>query len=147
MTAKYDVHGAASIFAAAHHQRMREAYAKDQVAAAKALCLEVLEAAAGRGFEVAPDGDLGWQVSAGRQKGSARVCISDQGDIQVTTRQLESPRPLKIRYDAAANVFVATEDSCGNPATCLAGAIVAALDEGWDRDSRLNLRPFRPNES
>ena len=136
MTPKYDVHGAASIFAAAHHKRMRDAYAKDQVAAAKALCASVLDAAEGRGFEVAPDGPLAWQISACKYKGSARVSISEQGDIQVSTREFESPRPLKIRYDAAANLFVTTEDAAGNPATALARAIVAALDEGWDRDSR-----------
>ena len=146
MTPKYDVHGAASIFAAAHHKRMREAYAKDQIGAAKALCASVLGEATGRGFEVAPDGALAWQISAGKYKGSARVTISEQGDIQVSTREFESPRPLKIRYDAASNLFVTTDETAGNPATVLARAIVAALDEGWDRDSR-SLATIGQNDS
>ena len=141
MTAKYDVSGAATIFAAAHHKRMREAYAKDQIAAARALCGSVLDAAATRGFEVRPDGDNVWAISACKYKGNARVCITDQGDIQVSTRQLESPRPLKIRYDAVAKSFVGTEDTLPNPATALANAIVAALDEGWERESRTGLVP------
>jgi hypothetical protein len=142
MTAKYDVSGAATIFAAAHHKRMREAYAKDQIAAARALCGSVLDAATSRGFEIAADGDNTWTVSACKYKGNARVAITDQGDIQVSTRQLESPRPLKIRYDAVAKSFVGTDDSNGNPATALANAIVAALDEGWERDSRTGLKPI-----
>lgn len=139
MTAKYDVSGAATIFAAAHHKRMREAYAKDQVAAARALCGSVLDAAASRGFDVAADGDNAWAISACKYKGNARVCITDQGDIQVSTRKLESPRPLEIRYDADARCFVGTEDSRGNAATALARAIVAALDEGWERESRTSI--------
>jgi len=143
MTTKYDVSGAATIFAAAHHKRMREAYAKEQITAARALCGSVLDAAATRGFEVVPDGDNAWAISACKYKGNARVCITDQGDIQVSTRQLESPRPLTIRYDAVAKLFVATDDSTGNPATALARAIVAALDEGWERDSRTLLPAVR----
>jgi hypothetical protein len=136
MMAKYDPSGAASIFAAAHHKRMRDAYAKEQIAAAEALCLSVLEAAASRGFSVKPEtGAHSWHVSAA-SSGDAYVCISDQGDIQVSTRKLESPHPLKIRYDTLAKVFVTTDDTSTCVATTLAKAIVAALDEGWDRATR-----------
>lgn len=146
MTSKYDIRGAASVFAAAHHKRMREAYAKDQIAAAKALCASVLHAAESRGFEITKDGDMAWQISACQYKGHARIWISEQGDIQVSTRQLESPRPLRIRYDADTKLFVTTDDPTENPATALARAIVAALDEGWDRESR-SMKAFSLNES
>jgi hypothetical protein len=133
-TSKYDVSGAASVFAAAHHKRMRDAYAREQVIAAEALCVSVLEAAASRGFSVAPDkGDHSWRVAASNLTGDAHVCISEQGDIQVSTRQFESPRPLKIRYDSIDKTFVSTDDCDVCVATTLANAIVAALDEGWDR--------------
>jgi hypothetical protein len=146
MTAKYDVSGAASVFAAAHHKRMRDAYAKDQIAAAEALCLSVLEAAASRGFSIKPENESGsriWRVSATNSTGNAHISISDQGDIQVSTRQLESPRPLKIRYDAVAKAFVSTEDTQACVATTLAQAIVAAMDEGWERTAR-GIRTIAP---
>jgi hypothetical protein len=133
--AEYDVTEAVTIFGAAHHKRMRESYARDQVVAARALCLSVLEAAASRGFGITPEGESTWQLTACKAKGSARISISDYGDIQVSTRQLESPRTLKIQYDVVAKQFVGTDD--GNAATALARAIVAALDEGWERDSRV----------
>jgi hypothetical protein len=133
-TTKYDVSGAASVFAAAHHKRMRDAYAKDQIAAAESLCLSVLEAAASRGFSINPDnGAHSWRISAANSTGDAHVSISEQGDIQVSTRQFESPRPLKIRYDVVANMFVSADDTIRCVATTLANAIVAALDEGWER--------------
>jgi hypothetical protein len=133
-TAKYEVSGAASVFAAAHHKRMRDAYAREQVAAAEALCVSVLEVAASRGFSIMPDkAARSWRISASNLTGDAHVCISDQGDIQVSTRQFESPRPLKIRYDSIENAFVSTDDTEACVATTLANAIVAALDEGWDR--------------
>jgi hypothetical protein len=136
-TTTYDVSGATSVFAAAHHKRMRDAYAKDQVAAAASLCLSVLEAAASRGFSVKPDNTAhSWRISAANSTGDAHVSISDQGDIQVSTRQFESPRPLKIRYDVVAKAFVSTIDTHDCVATALASAIVAALDEGWERVSR-----------
>ena len=134
--AEYDVTEAVTIFGAAHHKRMRQSYAKDQGDAARALCVSVLEAAASRGFGIHADGESAWQITACKAKGSARVSISEYGDIQVSTRQLESPRPLKIHYDVVAKQFVAADD--GNAATALARAIVAALDEGWERDSRIN---------
>jgi hypothetical protein len=136
MTGKYDVSGAASVFAAAHHKRMRDAYANEQVAAAQALCIAVLEAAASRGFSVKPENDHSWRISAAKESGEAYVSISDLGDIQVSTRQLESPRPLAIRYDVLAKTFISTNDTPCCVATTLANAIVAALDEGWDRISR-----------
>jgi hypothetical protein len=136
-TTKYDASGAASVFAAAHHKRMRDAYAKDQIAAAESLCLSVLEAAASRGFCVKHDDSAhSWRVSAANSTGDAHVSISDQGDIQVSTRQFESPRPLKIRYDVVEKTFVSNDDSGDCVATTLANAIVAALDEGWERVSR-----------
>ncbi|HKP60092.1 MAG TPA: hypothetical protein VJV78_25380 [Polyangiales bacterium] len=136
-SADYDVSEAVSIFGAAHHKRMRESYARDQIAAARALCVSVLEAAASRGFGVTAEGDSTWLLTASKAKGSARVSISEYGDIQVSTRQLESPRPLEIQYDVVAKQFVGTDDS--NAATALARAIVAALDEGWERDSRTQI--------
>jgi hypothetical protein len=136
-TAKYDLNGAASVFAAAHHKRMRDAYAKEQVAAAETLCLSVLEAAASRGFSIKPENNAhSWHVSASNSAGDAYVCISEQGDIQVSTRKLESPHPLKIRYDTVEKTFVSTHDTETCVATTLANAIVAALDEGWDRATR-----------
>ncbi|HKU41460.1 MAG TPA: hypothetical protein VJR89_25060, partial [Polyangiales bacterium] len=133
-TAEYDVSEAVTIFGAAHHERMREAYARDQVNAARSLCLCVLEAAAGRGFSVTPDGEHAWLISAARAKGSARVAISEYGDIQVSTRQHESPRAIKIRYDVVNKQFVGTDEQ--NAASALARTIVAAHDEGWQRDAR-----------
>jgi hypothetical protein len=136
-TTKYDVSGAASVFAAAHHKRMRDAYAKDQIAAAESLCVSVLEAAASRGFSITPDNSPhSWRISAANSTGDAHVSISDQGDIQISTRQFESPRPLKIRYDSIGKTFVSTDDTGHCVSTTLANAIVAALDEGWDRVSR-----------
>jgi hypothetical protein len=136
-TAKYDASGAATVFAAAHHKRMRDAYAKDQTEAAESLCLSVLEAAASRGFSVTPDSSAhSWRISASNSMGDAHVSISDQGDIQVSTRQFESPRPLKIRYDVIMKTFVSADDTGDCVATTLANAIVAALDEGWERVSR-----------
>jgi hypothetical protein len=135
-TGKYDVSGAASVFAVAHHKRAREAYAQEQVAAAQALCISVLEAAASRGFSVKPDSARSWRISAANDSGEAYVSISDQGDIQVSTREFESPRPLDIRYDVLAKVFISTKDTPHCVATTLANAIVAAMDEGWERVSR-----------
>lgn len=136
-TTKYDISGAASVFAAAHHKRMRDAYAKDQIAAAESLCLLVLEAAASRGFCIKDDETAhSWRIAATNSTGDAHVSISDQGDIQVSTRQFESPRPLKIRYDVVEKAFVSTDDTGDCVATTLANAIVAALDEGWERVSR-----------
>lgn len=137
-TGKYDVSGAASAFAAAHHKRMRDSYANEQIAAAEALCISVLETAASRGFSIKPENRHSWSVTATNETGEAFVKISDQGDIQVSTRQLESPRPLAIRYDSLAKAFVSTSDTPGCVATTLANAIVAALDEGWERVSRTN---------
>ncbi len=143
-TAKYDVSGAASVFAAAHHKRQRDTYATDQIAAAEALCLSVLETAASRGFSVKPENPRAWSVSAANETGDAHVSISDQGDIQVRTRQFESPRPLAIRYDVLAKAFVRTGDTAGCVASTLANAIVAALDEGWERVSRTGARLSQP---
>jgi hypothetical protein len=134
-TGKYDVSGAASVFAAAHHKRQRDTYAREQVAAAETLCLSVLETAASRGFSVKPDNQRAWCISAANDTGEAHVSISDQGDIQVRVRQFESPRPLAIRYDVLGKAFVSTLDT-GCVARTLADAIVAALDEGWERVSR-----------
>src|SRR5262245_18122948 len=131
-TAEYDVSEAVTIFGAAHHKRMSESYARDQIMAARALCLSVLEAAASRGFNIAAEGDNAWQITAAKAKGSARVAISEFGDIHVSTRQHESPRPIGIRYDVVAKQYVGTEET--NAATALANTIVAALDEGWQRD-------------
>lgn len=116
---------------------MRDTYAREQVAAAEALCTSVLEAAASRGFSIkAESGVSSWHVSASNSAGDAYVCISDQGDIQVSTRKLESPHPLKIRYDTLAKAFVSTDETEECAATTLAIAIVAALDEGWGRSAR-----------
>ncbi len=136
MTGKYDVSAAASVFAVAHHKRQRDTYAREQIAAAEALCLSVLEAAASRGFCVKPESQRAWCISAANETGDAHVSISDQGDIQVRVRQFESPRPLAIRYDVLGKAFVSTGDTSYCVARTLADAIVAALDEGWERVSR-----------
>lgn len=120
---------------------MRDAYAREQAAAARELCVAVLEAAASRGFSITQEGEspLTWHISAPSSSGDAYMCVSEQGDIQVSTRKLESPRPLKIRYDVVEKSFVSIDDTERCVATTLANAIVAALDEGWGR-----MRASRP---